>query len=179
MNLDFSPVFADFGALINGAVVTVEVTAGALLLACVIGLLVGVGRLNPKRYVIYNLCSVYLLLFRGTPFLIQLFIFYYGFPQIGIRLSPIAATVIGLGLYASAYFAEIFRLSWQGVPAGQLEAARGRLVLTTTQSFAPAERGPSGDERRLGLRLYEVDVRPGVPEPRSEPNSGQKSSDLR
>ncbi|MFT3758166.1 amino acid ABC transporter permease [Thauera sp.] len=68
--------------------------------------------------------GVFVWLFRGTPFLIQLFIFYYGFPQIGIRLSPIAATVIGLGLYASAYFAEIFRLSWQGVPAGQLEAAR-------------------------------------------------------
>ena len=66
-----------------------------------------------------------------------------------------------------------------GVRARQLEAAGGRLVLTTTQSFAPAERGPSGDQRRLGLRLYAVDVRPGVPETRSEPNSGQKSSDLR
>ena len=66
-----------------------------------------------------------------------------------------------------------------GVRARQLDAAGGRLVLTTTQSFAPAERGPSGDQRRLGLRLYAVDVRPGVPETRSEPNSGQKSSDLR
>ncbi len=66
-----------------------------------------------------------------------------------------------------------------GVRARQLDAAGGRLVLTTTQSFAPAERGPSGDQRRLGLRLFAVDVQPGVPETRSEPNSGQKSSDLR
>ena len=43
MNLDFAPVFADFDALVRGAVVTVEVTAGALLLGCVIGLLVGAG----------------------------------------------------------------------------------------------------------------------------------------
>lgn len=66
-----------------------------------------------------------------------------------------------------------------GVRAKQLEASGGRLVLTTTQTFAPAERGPSGDRRRLGLRLFAVDVQPGLPERRSEPNSGQKSSDLR
>lgn len=66
-----------------------------------------------------------------------------------------------------------------GVRARQLETAGGRVVLTTTQTFAPAERGPSGDHRRLGLRLYAVDVQPGLPERHSEPNSGQKSSDLR
>ena len=63
----FSAVFADFDALLRGALVSIEVTAGALLVGCVVGLLVGVGRLNPQRRVIYNLCSVYLLLFRGTP----------------------------------------------------------------------------------------------------------------
>ncbi|MGE8688447.1 MAG: amino acid ABC transporter permease [Achromobacter sp.] len=124
MNLDFSPVFADFGALMNGAAVTVEVTAGALLLACVIGLLVGVGRLNPRRYVIYNLCSLYLLLFRGTPLLVQLFIWFFGLPHFGITLPAFACGVLGLGMYSGAYVSEIVRGAIQSVDRGQTEAAR-------------------------------------------------------
>jgi polar amino acid transport system permease protein len=124
MNLDFSPVFADFGALMNGAAVTLEVTAGAMLLASVIGLLVGVGRLNPKRYVIYNLCSVYLLLFRGTPLLVQLFIWFFGLPHFGVTLPAFACGVLGLGMYSGAYVSEIVRGAIQSVDRGQTEAAR-------------------------------------------------------
>lgn len=102
MNLDFAPVFADFDALLRGAVVTIEVTAGALLLGCVIGLLVGVGRLNPQRSIIYNLCSVYLLFFRGTPLLVQLFIWFFGLPQFGVTLPAFACGVLGLGMYSGA-----------------------------------------------------------------------------
>ncbi|WP_447919489.1 amino acid ABC transporter permease [Achromobacter aegrifaciens] len=134
MNLDFSPVFADFGELINGAVVTVEVTAGALLLACIIGLLVGVGRLNPKRYVIYNLCSVYLLLFRGTPLLVQLFIWFFGLPHFGITLPAFACGVLGLGMYSAAYVSEIVRGAIQSVDRGQTEAARS-LGMSSGQSM--------------------------------------------
>lgn len=99
MNLEFAPVFADFGALMRGAAVTVELTACALLLGCVIGLLVGVGLLNPKNRVIYNLCSTYLLFFRGTPLLVQLFIWFFGLPQFGIVLPAFACGVLGLGIY--------------------------------------------------------------------------------
>lgn len=109
MMLDFAPVFADFDALLRGAVVTVEVTACALLLGCVIGLLVGVGRLNPQRRFIYNLCSVYLLFFRGTPLLVQLFIWFFGLPQFGITLPAFACGVLGLGIYSGAYVSEIVR----------------------------------------------------------------------
>lgn len=66
-----------------------------------------------------------------------------------------------------------------GARAARLASAGGRLVLTTTQSFAPAERGRSGDRRRLGLRLFAVDVVPGVPTGTSEPISGQNAPDLR
>ncbi|KGD98354.1 ABC transporter permease [Achromobacter sp. RTa] len=124
MNLDFSPVFADFGALMDGAAVTVEVTAGALLLACFIGLLVGVGRLDPRRYVIYNLCSLYLLLFRGTPLLVQLFIWFFGLPHFGVTLPAFACGVLGLGMYSGAYVSEIVRGAIQSVDRGQTEAAR-------------------------------------------------------
>ncbi|MCP1637973.1 His/Glu/Gln/Arg/opine family amino acid ABC transporter permease subunit [Kerstersia gyiorum] len=124
MNLDFSPVFADFNELLSGALVTVEVTACALLLACAIGLLIGVGRLNPKRYVIYNLCSLYLLLFRGTPLLVQLFIWFFGLPHFGITLPAFACGVLGLAMYSGAYVSEIVRGAIQSVDRGQTEAAR-------------------------------------------------------
>ena len=60
---------------------------------------------------------------RGTPFLMQLFLLYAAGPSIGLRLSATAAGVVGLALYSSAYFAEIFRAGFAAVPAGQIEAA--------------------------------------------------------
>ncbi len=75
-------------------------TAGALLLGCVIGLLVGVGRLNPQRWIVYNLCSVYLLFFRGTPLLVQLFIWFFGSSRssapdlAGVRLRVLGSACI-------------------------------------------------------------------------------------
>lgn len=124
MNLDFSPVFADWGALMRGALVTIEVTACALLLGCVMGLLIGVGRLNPQRRVIYGICSFYLLCFRGTPLLVQLFIWFFGLPQFGIMLPAFACGVLGLGMYSGAYVSEIVRGSIQSIDRGQTEAAR-------------------------------------------------------
>jgi polar amino acid transport system substrate-binding protein len=61
--------------------------------------------------------------YRGTPLLIQLFIIYYGLPNVGITLSPLAAAVIGLGMNYAAYEAEVYRGGIEAVPRGQMEAA--------------------------------------------------------
>ena len=124
MILDFSPVLADWGMLMSGAAVTVEVTAAALLLGCLVGLLVGIGRLNPRRRLVYGLCSAYLVFFRGTPLLVQLFIWFFGLPQFGLMLPAFACGVVGLGLYSGAYVSEIVRGAIQSVDRGQYEAAR-------------------------------------------------------
>ena len=124
MNLDFSPVLTDWGMLMSGAAVTVEVTAASLLLGCVIGLLVGIGRLNPQRRVVYGLCTAYLVFFRGTPLLVQLFIWFFGLPQFGLMLPAFACGVVGLGMYSGAYVSEIVRGAIQSVDRGQNEAAR-------------------------------------------------------
>ncbi|TIT69978.1 MAG: amino acid ABC transporter permease, partial [Mesorhizobium sp.] len=68
--------------------------------------------------------TVYVSLFRGTPCLIQLFVFYFGGPQIGINLEPFTAGVIGLGLNIGAYMAESIRGAVMAVDRGQTEAAR-------------------------------------------------------
>jgi polar amino acid transport system permease protein len=69
------------------------------------------------------LIRVFVEVFRGTPFLMQLFLLYAGGPSIGLRLGATTAGILGLGLYSSAYFAEIFRAGFASVPAGQIEAA--------------------------------------------------------
>lgn len=121
---DFSPVFTDMGALMRGATVTVEITACALVLGCVVGLAIGIGRLGNKRGIVYQVCSAYLLIFRGTPLLVQLFIWFFGLPQFGITLPAFACGVLGLGMYSGAYVSEVVRGAIQSVDRGQNEAAR-------------------------------------------------------
>lgn len=124
MDLDFSPVWQGWPDLLRGALVTVEITACALALGCVLGLLVGIGRLNPKRRWLYGICTAYVAAIRGTPLLVQLFILFFGLPQFGILLPAFVCGVIGLGIYSGAYVSEIVRGAIQSIDKGQMEAAR-------------------------------------------------------
>lgn len=124
MDLDFSPVWAGWPQLLQGALVTVEITAVSLLLGCVLGLLVGIGRLNPRRRILYGVCTAYVAAIRGTPLLVQLFIWFFGLPQFGIMLPAFACGMVGLGIYSAAYVSEIVRGAIQSVDRGQMEAAR-------------------------------------------------------
>lgn len=124
MNFDFTPVLTDWGALLRGAGVTVEVTVCALLLSCALGLLIGMGHLNPQRKLTYRVCSVYLSAFRGTPLLVQLFLWFFGLPRFGIVLPAFVCGVLGLGMYSASYVSEVVRGAIQSVDRGQMEAAR-------------------------------------------------------
>ncbi len=74
----------------------------------------------PLRWLI----SAYVEIIRGTPFMIQLFIIYYGGPYVGLILSPLQAGILSFIIYGSPYFAEIFRGGFNAIPLGQIEAAR-------------------------------------------------------
>ncbi|WP_210546656.1 amino acid ABC transporter permease [Rhodoferax sp. PAMC 29310] len=124
MELDFSPVFDGWRNLMQGAWVTVEITSLSLLLGCVMGLLVGIGRLKPERRVVYALCTSYVAVIRGTPLLVQLFLLFFGLPQFDILLPAFVCGVLGLGVYSGAYVSEIVRGSIQSIDKGQMEAAR-------------------------------------------------------
>lgn len=124
MDFDFSPVWESWHALATGTAVTVEITAAALVLGCVLGLLVGLGRLAPQRRIIYSICTVYLTLVRGTPLLVQLFIWFFGLPHFGILLPAYVCGILGLGIYSGAYVSEIVRGAIQSIERGQMEAAR-------------------------------------------------------
>ncbi|PVZ19731.1 MULTISPECIES: amino acid ABC transporter permease [unclassified Pseudomonas] len=101
-------------------------TLGVSLSAALAGLCLG--------FVLNALCLVspalrwpyraYVWLVRGTPFLAQLMLVYFGLPLLGLTLDAVSASVLSLGLYSAAYFAELLRAGWASVPTGQLEAAR-------------------------------------------------------
>jgi polar amino acid transport system substrate-binding protein len=80
----------------------------------------------PRLYGIWPLrwlAKAYVELIRGTPLLIQLFFIYYGLPELGIRLNPFVAGILGLGLNYAASEAENYRAGIQSIPRGQTEAA--------------------------------------------------------
>ena len=106
----------------------------ALLVGCLVGLAVGIGRLNPRRRWLYALCTAYVAAFRGTPLLVQLFIWFFGLPQFGIMLPAFFCGVIGLGLYSGAYVSEIVRGAIQSIARGQTMAAES-LGMTPAQAM--------------------------------------------
>jgi polar amino acid transport system permease protein len=124
MDFDFSPVWNGWRALAHGAFVTVEVTVGAIVLGCILGLLIGLGRLDPRRRIVYALCTAYVSFIRGTPLLVQLFIWFFGLPHFGINLPAFLCGVLGMGVYSGAYVSEIVRGAIQSIDRGQMEAAR-------------------------------------------------------
>lgn len=108
--------------LLRGAGTTVELSVLAMALAVVVGLAVVLVRLyavTPLQW----LARAYVEIIRGTPLLIQLFLIYYGLPEIGIRLNAFWAAILGLGLNYAASEAENYRAGIQSIPRGQTEAA--------------------------------------------------------
>ena len=124
MELDFAPVWAGWPDLLRGARATIEVTAASLGLGCALGLFGGLGRLDPACRPLYAISSAYVLLIRGTPLLVQLFLLFFGLPQFGIVLPAFACGVLGLGLYSGAYVSEIVRGAIQSIDRGQVLAAQ-------------------------------------------------------
>ena len=124
MDFDFSPVWDGWRELAHGALITIEVTVGAILLGCLIGLVIGLGRLDPRRRLIYGLCTIYVSFIRGTPLLVQLFIWFFGLPHFGVNFPAFFCGIVGMGIYSGAYVSEIVRGAIQSVDRGQMEAAR-------------------------------------------------------
>ncbi|GLQ80409.1 nickel transporter [Mesorhizobium huakuii] len=112
-----------FPFFVEAALVTIEITMLALILGLVVAALAAAAKMS-KSAILQAIGTLYVSLFRGTPCLIQLFVLYFGGPQVGINLDPFAAGVIGLGLNIGAYMAESIRGALIAVDRGQTEAAR-------------------------------------------------------
>jgi polar amino acid transport system substrate-binding protein len=119
--------------LLQGALVTLEISALSMAIAIAVGLAMAVLRVFGPPVVAWPVIA-FIEVIRGTPLLIQLFIIFYGLPSIGIRFSPLWAAVIGLGLNYAAYEAENYRAGIQSIPRGHLDAALA-LGLTRVQTI--------------------------------------------
>jgi polar amino acid transport system permease protein len=121
MTFDIHVIIDQWPAIVSGGLVTIVIWILGTVAAAILGFLVAVAR----RYggaVIDNLLGLLIAVLRGTPFLIQIFLVYYGGPFIGLSLDPIPAGLMGLSIYGAAYYSEIFRSGFAAVPLGHIEA---------------------------------------------------------
>ena len=102
-------------------VVTLEITAGAFALGVVIGIIVAIGRVS-KNPILSRLAFAYVEVARGVPALVILFLIYFGLVPLGIVINAVPAAILGLGLSAGGYIAEIFRAGIEATHRGQREA---------------------------------------------------------
>ncbi|HEX9115557.1 MAG TPA: amino acid ABC transporter permease [Anaerolineae bacterium] len=110
-------------SLLQGTVVTLEFMLVALVVGFVLGLATALAKVYGPPW-LARVAGGYINLFRGTPLLVQLFVVYYGLPDLGLTLPRFLAAVLTLGLNSGAYQAEYFRGGIQAVGAGQMLAAR-------------------------------------------------------
>ena len=122
MELFFDKLVDLGGPLMLGAVTTIAITLGSLLIAIVLGLalaLIKLMHIRPLNWLI----NTYIELFRNTPVLVQVFIIYFGLPSVGLNIDPFPAAIIGLGLNGGAVLSEVFRAGLAAIHHGQREAA--------------------------------------------------------
>lgn len=110
------------GILIEGLITTLEISIYSSLVGLVIGLFAGLGRIS-KNPMVHGFSTIYVELIRGTPLLVQIFIFYYFLGTV-LQFGRISAGIMALAVFAGAYVAEIVRAGIQSIHPGQMEAAR-------------------------------------------------------
>ncbi len=121
--MDYELILRIYPFFIEAAWVTVQLSILTALLGLICGALGAAARMS--RLAVFRwIGATYVSIIRGTPALIQIFILYFGGPQIGIHLDSFAAGTIALGVNIGAYMTETIRGAIQSVDRGQTEAAR-------------------------------------------------------
>lgn len=122
MALYYGDLIPYAGLFLQGLWVSLYVTVIAMLVGSVLGVLLYLGKSGRSR-VLSRFSAGYIEVFRNTPLLVQLYLIYFGLPQLGVNVSSIWAALIGLTLNNAAYTAEIYRAGFEAVPVGLREAA--------------------------------------------------------
>jgi len=119
--------------MLQGALVTLEISVLAMLLATVIGLVMGL--ISASDYsVLKAIIRAYVYFVRGTPALVQIFLIYFALPRIGLELSSFWSGVVALAFNSAGFIAEIMRAGLQSIDHGQTEAALS-IGMTNRQSI--------------------------------------------
>lgn len=107
--------------LLPGLAMTLPLTAISFALALIIALAAALVQFANVR-VLRQLARFYIWVIRGTPLLVQLYIVFYGLPNVGVTLEPFPAAIIVFSINTGAYAAETVRAALESVPVGQIEA---------------------------------------------------------
>ena len=129
----FDQVLAAWPQLLQGTWVTIQLSFLAMAIGLVVAIICAWGKTSgpaPLRFVI----NAYIELIRNTPFLVQLFFFFFALPAIGLRWSPQTAALVAMVVNLGAYATEIIRAGIEATPRGQVEAAMS-LALSRAQTF--------------------------------------------
>ncbi|MEO3999514.1 amino acid ABC transporter permease [Mesorhizobium sp. CAU 1732] len=117
----FAPVFSNFDQLLTGALTTIQLSFGAMLLGTIVAVACAIAKTagpKPLRFLV----DCYVEAIRNTPFLIQIFFIFFALPSLGIRLSPNVAALTALTVNVGAYATEIIRAGIESISRGQVEA---------------------------------------------------------
>ncbi len=128
----FIEIFVDqngYVRVVEGLQNTLLIAVCGLIIGILIGTVIATVRVLPKYKllprVLNGICSFYVALFRGTPMVVQLLVFYYVLlPIIGWNISGVQVSMLVFGLNSGAYISEIMRSGIQSVDPGQMEAGR-------------------------------------------------------
>ena len=132
-SLDFTTVWAAWEQLVAGAGLTLLLTVQAIALGMAIAIPAAWAKTAGPRGV-RRAIGAYVEIIRNTPFLLQLYFFFFGLPSLGIRLAPTQAALLTMVVNLGAYATEIVRAGIEAVARGQIEAGRA-LGLRPAQVF--------------------------------------------
>ncbi len=119
--LEFTAILANIGPLLQGAGLTLALTAVAAVFSLLLSVGGAVTRLWGAPWA-KALVGAYVELIRNTPFIVQLFFIFFGLPSIGIKLTALMAAALAMTINLTAYGIEIVRAGLEAVPEGQREA---------------------------------------------------------
>lgn len=120
-SFQFGPVFEAWPLLLHGTWMTIQLSFLAIIFGLMLAIFCAWGKTGgpaPLRWLI----NVYIEVIRNTPFLVQLFFFFFALPAVGVRWSPYTAALVAMTFNLGAYATEIVRAGIESIPKGQIEA---------------------------------------------------------
>ncbi|OWJ68036.1 amino acid ABC transporter permease [Inquilinus limosus] len=121
VSLDFSVVLERWPMFLDGAWLTIRLALASTVLGFALGTLCATGRRGGSAW-LSRLCGIYVEAIRNTPFLVQIFVVYFGLSSLGLSLPAVTVAVIALVINVGAYTAEIMRAGFDSIHKGQIEA---------------------------------------------------------
>jgi polar amino acid transport system permease protein len=132
-DFDWGAIWYAVPYMVHGTVITLEISACAMLLASLVGMVMGLISASDRR-IPKAMVRAYVYFVRGTPALVQIFLVYFALPRVGFEFSAFWSGVVALAFNSAGFIAEIVRAGLQSIDGGQTEAALS-IGMTNRQSI--------------------------------------------